>query len=626
MRPLLSGFLFLIYYAGFSPSVFSQSIPRKLNAEATIQRVTIFSSGARVERTAAVNIQPGRTEISFPGLSNQLDQQTVQLSADATITLLSVQTTKDYLTARRIEQQEQDFIDRINALTDRSAVDKKLLEVCKNEENMLAKNQEIGGQAGVRMIDLKEALEFQRTRLTELYERELDIQKRINLEERDLAANTQQLREFSKKKDSVNYIVTALIESKESRAVNFRLLYNVKDAGWYPTYNVRVSSVSEPLSVLMNANVFQRSGETWKNIPLLLSTGNPGDNATPSRLQPWMLGFYDPSFPLRGHGVEGETSGRVTDDKGAPIPFASVMMKGSKIGTNTDGNGYFKIANVPKGTVLVISGVGFESRQLTGGPGYATIALTPSNNALQEVVVVGYGTSRSASEGEPAAMERKQKMQGNIQTVSTFTQYQPTTTVYKIDDKYTLESDGKTTTIGIKELEVPALFEYYSAPKVDPSAFLTAKVVNWQDLDLQSGEVSLFFEGSYLGKTYLDLSSVADTLSLSLGKDKGIRVSRKLLKEYSSKKFMGSNRTDSREYEIEVVNAKRDSVNITLVDQVPVSITREIGIEDLKTGEAQFDKESGMATWALALPPGQSKKLKIGYSIKYPKDRKVVLE
>ncbi len=113
----------------------------------------------------------------------------------------------------------------------------------------------------------------------------------------------------------------------------------------------------------------------------------------------------------------------------------------------------------------------------------------------------------------------------DIQTVTVTTQYQPTTTVFKIDDKYTLETDGKTTTIGIKQFEIPAIYEYYTAPKVDPSAFLTAKIISWQDYNLQSGEASLYFEGTYLGKTYIDLGETADTLSLSLGKDNGVKIS-----------------------------------------------------------------------------------------------------
>src|SRR6202790_173204 len=210
MRILFIGLpLFFFYNA--------QSQIKKLNAETVIKNVTIFSSGARVERSASVNIQLGRSEISFTGLSNQLDQQTVQLKADATILLLSVQTMKDFVTERKVAEQEQEYIDHVNALKDKLDFDQKQMDVYKNEEAMLIKKQAMGGETGVKTAELKEALEFQRQRLTEVYNKELEIQKRLVSEQQDLKKSTTQLREFSKKKDSISYIVTALIESKETR-------------------------------------------------------------------------------------------------------------------------------------------------------------------------------------------------------------------------------------------------------------------------------------------------------------------------------------------------------------------------------------------------------------------------
>jgi Domain of unknown function (DUF4139)/N-terminal domain of unknown function (DUF4140) len=618
MRILFAGLPIFFFYI-------AQSQIKKLNAETAIQNVTIFSSGARVERSASVNIQSGRSEISFTGLSNQLDQQTVQLKADASILLLSVQTMKDFMTERKVAEQEQEYINRVNTLKDKLDLDQKQMDVYKNEEAMLIKNQAIGGETGVKTVELKEALEFQRQRLTEIYSKELEIQKRLVNEQQDLKKSTTQLQEFSKKKDSISYIVTALIESKETRTVNFQLLYNVKDAGWYPTYDVRVTEINQPLSVLMNANVFQRSGETWKNIPLLLSTGNPNDNATPSQLQPWMLGFYDPSVSFRSGGVQGEISGRVTNDKGEPLAASSIIVKGSSIGVSTDANGYFKLQNISRNSILTISAMGYQKKEISAAPGYLSISLTPGTAYLDEVVVAGYGLQGRAA-GVEMEEPKEKKKESLIQTVSVSTQYQPTTTMYRIDEKYSLESDGKSTTIGIKQFDMPAVYNYYIAPKIDPSAFLTAKIISWQDYDLQSGEVSLYFEGSYLGKTYIDLSSTGDTLSLSLGKDNGIKVARKMLKEYSTKKFIGSSRTESRQYEISIRNSKNLAANIVLVDQIPVSTNKEISVEDAKAAEAQIDRDTGIATWIFTLPPSQEKKFGISFSVKYPKDRKLVLE
>lgn len=608
----------------FFSAAFSQ--PKKINAETTIRNVTIFTSGARVERSAAVNLQNGRTEISFAGLSNQLDQQTVQLKAESNIVLLSVQTTKDYLTARKIEQEEKNLIEQKNTFKDKLDLDARLLDVYKNEESMLIKNQAIGGQSGVKASELKESLDLQRQRLTEVYGKELEIQKRLLADQQNFEKTKRQLEEISKKKDSISYIVTALVESKESKTVNFQLFYNVKDAGWFPTYDIRIAEVSGPLNVLMNANIFQRSGETWKNVSLFLSTGNPKDNATPSQIQPWLLGFYDPSVPLRGQGPRGSLIGRVTDNQGRPITGAGLTVKGDRTATLTDANGFFRLNNISANGTIIIRSVGYNPKELMFQAGYITIVLEEAPLSLDDVAVTGYPSNSKSYDAVAGVSVRNFDKKESIQTVSIVTQFQPTTMVYKIEEKYTLETDGKMSTIGIKQFEVPAMYDYISSPKIDPAAFLTARVINWQDYNLQSGEASLYFEGTYLGKTYIDLASVADTLSLSLGKDNGINISRKLVKEYSSKKFIGNSQTESREYEITVRNSKHVPVNITVLDQFPVSTTKEIDVDDLKAPDAQLDKETGIASWNISLSPGQEKKLKISYSVKYPKDRKVVLE
>jgi hypothetical protein len=626
MNRILTFLFFVICYS----SVFAQN--RKQAVESIITGVTVFSSGAQINRTANVSVLPGRTEIVFNGLSNQLEQQSLQLKADANITLLSVQAVKDYGSQRKLEGDERGLTDKRTELADKIGSDNRLLQVYKKEEEMLVKNQSIGGQTGVKTEELKLALDLHRARMTDVLQKQMEIEKRIAATQKELARTGAQLAEIGKKRDSVNYTVTALIDSKGPQSIKFDLIYTVKDAGWFPTYDVRVTDVTRPLNVLMNANVFQRSGETWKDVVIQLSTGNPGDNATPSELQPWMLGFYDPSVAwMRQQAtIPGVISGRVLDESGNPIMGASIIVKGTGSGTTTDVNGFFKLQNVAANRSIIVSSVGYSSKEIAAKPGYINISLQADTQSLEEVVVVGYGTNKdddglTRRESMVTGSASKMKVRG-IEPVATTTQYQSTTTVYKIDEKYTLETDGKTTKIGIKQLDIPALYEYISTPKVDPSAFLTAKVLSWQEYDLQSGETNLYYEGTFLGKTYLDLSTVGDTLSLSLGKDNSIKVSRKLLKEFSSKKFIGSNRTDSREYEITVMNTKRIPVTIIVKDQFPVSVIKEINVDDLSAPEAQIEKETGIATWNISLQPAQEKKVKMGYSVKYPKDRRVVLE
>ncbi|MCD7850894.1 MAG: SusC/RagA family TonB-linked outer membrane protein [Parabacteroides sp.] len=90
-------------------------------------------------------------------------------------------------------------------------------------------------------------------------------------------------------------------------------------------------------------------------------------------------------------------SGKVVDAGGLELPGVNVMVKGTTVGTLTDGDGMFTIPDVPGGSnaVLVFSYVGFQPQEVkVGNAKNLTVKLQEDNMALDEVVVVGYGTSR----------------------------------------------------------------------------------------------------------------------------------------------------------------------------------------------------------------------------------------
>ncbi|RZK26064.1 MAG: hypothetical protein EOO63_15180, partial [Hymenobacter sp.] len=86
-------------------------------------------------------------------------------------------------------------------------------------------------------------------------------------------------------------------------------------------------------------------------------------------------------------------SGRVTDPKGEPLPGVTVLVKGTTNGTSTGADGSFTLS-VPENSTLVFSSVGFKTQELpvTGATSTIAIRLSDDQQALNEVVVVGYGT------------------------------------------------------------------------------------------------------------------------------------------------------------------------------------------------------------------------------------------
>jgi len=207
-----------------------------------------------------------------------------------------------------------------------------------------------------------------------------------------------------------------------------------------------------------------------------------------------------------------------------------------------------------------------------------TIALE-SNSDLKEVVVTGgYGTSRSGDYDYTGNYAKAKKEAVIPLTVS---ERQNTTSFsYDIEMPYTILNDGKTSTVEMKVMEVPALYEYFCAPKLEQDVFLTAKITEWAELNLLEGESNLFFEGTFIGKALISPKTSGDTLSISLGRDKNIVLKRTSVKEFSKKQFLGSNKIDYRTFEISIRNNKKQSINLIIEDQFPVSTMKEIEVEN----------------------------------------------
>ncbi|NIG52533.1 SusC/RagA family TonB-linked outer membrane protein [Chitinophaga sp. Cy-1792] len=88
-------------------------------------------------------------------------------------------------------------------------------------------------------------------------------------------------------------------------------------------------------------------------------------------------------------------TGKITDGQGAPIPGASIAIKGTKSGTSSSPDGTFSLSNVPANATLIVSFVGYKTQEVSiGGKSSLAIALGQENSTLSDVVVVGYGTTR----------------------------------------------------------------------------------------------------------------------------------------------------------------------------------------------------------------------------------------
>jgi uncharacterized protein (TIGR02231 family) len=198
--------------------------------------------------------------------------------------------------------------------------------------------------------------------------------------------------------------------------------------------------------------------------------------------------------------------------------------------------------------------------------------------------------------------------------------------VFEIDLPYDVPSNGKEQNVVLKDFKMPASFNYFTAPNIEKDAYLLGELPDWESLNLLPGEANIIFEGTYTGRTHIDPASTNDTLHLTLGKDKRVVVTREVLKDFSSVKFLGSNKKQTLTYEITVKNNKKEKIQMVLKDQYPISMNKDIEVELLQSDGAVIDHETGLLTWKPELAPGEMKKYRVSYSVKYPKEKKVNLQ
>lgn len=232
----------------------------------------------------------------------------------------------------------------------------------------------------------------------------------------------------------------------------------------------------------------------------------------------------------------------------------------------------------------------------------------------------------------PMAIEEAEAMpaadEAMAPTASSFTEVDEgqTNLEFNIKIPYDIPSDNRQYTINIQENTLPAIYEYYCVPKLDQEAFLIAHITGWENYNLLSGEINLFFEGTYVGKSTLNVRNTNDTLDLSLGRDKGIVVTRVKMKDYTEDKVIGSNRRETSTWEITIRNNKKQALSLRVEDQIPVSMNRDIVVEPIDYSGGTYQKETGRLTWKFSMEPSAEKKLRIAYAVKYPKDRRVMVD
>jgi uncharacterized protein (TIGR02231 family) len=272
---------------------------------------------------------------------------------------------------------------------------------------------------------------------------------------------------------------------------------------------------------------------------------------------------------------------------------------------------------------LVFSFIGMRMEEMPiQGRSNLNVTLLEDTQALSEVVVTGFGRQ---SEKRTLAVEPMNSSMDAAPLMTSFVENQ-TTVEIQVAEPYSIKTNGERTLVDLKTYEIPAAYRYTAIPKLDKDAFLLAEISDWSQYNLLEGESNLYFEEGFVGRSILNPAALQDTLQISMGRDRSIVMQREKVDQYSKKRSVGSNITESRGYEISLKNNKSQTVTLQLKDQIPVSVNSNITVTTGELSGGTLDPITGILTWEITLPPGGQQKLSLRYEVKYPKSERIILD
>lgn len=597
MKKILFLFTLLV-----SATLFAQ---KPIFTTATVKGATVYSNSAELIQTTSVNLPKGTSEIVIKNVADYLNENTVQIGAPNSLTVLSVQFTQNYISEYEIDESNP-VIKKVRDSI--SLVQKEIVKV-QTEKNshaktieLLDKNQQVSGtNTGLNVAELMKLVDYYNAKRTQLsnaitafQEKENKLNEQLKKLNSKLEINTKNEEKSSKGK------LILQVMNETAGIVNLDINYLTAGATWKPFYDLRAESISTPINMMYKGQVTQNTGVDWKKVKLTLSSGNPTQNNTAPILQAWFLRYGQNGFVQYNNSnavmnsIQGKVSGLEINQKND----TRIVLRGNR---SISGNNQ---------ALVVIDNQISTAEVLQSLPP----ELIKSTEVLKGV--------------QGAALYGEQGVNGVIivttkQGINDYTEVNENqlNVSFDIDIPYDILSNGKAHSVALKEIKLPATYRYYAAPRIEKEAFLLAEISDYSKFNLLPGEANIIFEGMYVGKTVINPNQTADTLNLSMGRDKKISIKREKIADKSGTKFLSAYKEQTFTYDITIRNNKKESIELLLKDQYPISTDKEITVELLEKDRAKVNEETGILTWDLKLGANETKKIRISYKVRYPKDK-----
>ena len=615
---------------------------KEIPVESAIDHVVVYEQGAQVERLSKVTLKSGTNVLVFTDLNTSIDPSKVRLSGRGDFTVLGISHRyhTDTLGGADSHVERMRMTDVRNKLTRDVQYAQARRVLFDREEQLLLQNQDFKVKdTGVDLDRLMQATAFFQERFQLIQEGRAAIDREVNSLQAEMVALDMAMQALPTLRTATSLEVLVRIEAPKATEGELVFSYWMQQAGWNPSYNVRVKDVDDPMRLECQAMVHQTTGERWEDVTLTIATGTPSQNRSKPNLQPW---YIDGTQGRAGGSTSvssanawlkaqpynptvREVRGQLYDANGLPLVGATVTSSDGRSRAVTDINGFYNLQVAQGTTALSYQSVGYNVETINISSPVMNVSLAPAAMTL-DVLTIAEVVEDEAESLFGRSSSRRREVAEDLSFVAVDIAHSPTQTRFNVDASYDIPSDGHPHAVRIQDHRLEPDYLHQCAPKLDPQVYLTAMFTDWEDLDLMNGRMHVYFGDDYVGESQLRLDFVEDTLAISLGPDPNIVVRRKrTLREDKVGAFTGK-KEFNREYTFTVINRKKSDIHLQLEDQLPLVRTEEIVIDRIKLDGAIIHEASGQVIWDMNVKAGDTEERKLRYVIQSPKDLMVLAD
>ena len=531
-----------------------------------VTAATVFLQGAEVTSTATLALVKGASEVSIEGLSPDIDRASIRVNIGGGVVVSAHEFSIDYLSSAGGQagtprlRMLRDSINIYSARLEKTEAD---IEINTAMQGYLAsgitKNVS-GSETGLGIDELRRTMDYYQSKSEEILTASREMNRLRDELSGALARVRNQFREESGLGGRTSGVLRLSLTAPAAGTYTATVTCFTSGAGWSPYYDINAASTDRPVTISSRSRVSQTTGLDWENVRLTLSTATPSNGRVAPLFSTWFL-----------------------RERQRPMPL-------SKAAGMQNSYSYDAVAEEEVVDDMVVIAYGRAERNETTG----AVAAAPMPPPPPPPTIYDHVTSSTG------ALD----------------------VVYNIDLPYTIPGNGKEQTIDLATAQTPAEYKYYCAPRLDGATYLIAEIAEPEKLGLLSAPAGITYDGTWIGDTWIDAASTEEKLTVTLGTDKRVSVTRELAREFSSTRATGNTTEQTFTWRITVRNNQTRPVNMILKDQYPTSTDRNVTVTVDTRATTPWSTnvaQTGVVTWEGELAPGEVRVHTLSYTVKYPR-------